>query len=189
MQHSLHADAAAEFQGRSGGEHDVELLRTEGDARLPEPQHLPRRRVVRRLLHGGIRVHEGARCEEEARHGIRHHHRTDLPALPASVAHGAAAFGGPAPDQGGAVGQFPGSSLLPPHAVERRHRLHVEQQPLFVVLAAAGRYQRGECTGPGRVVPDGGQSRFGRGGADAEPLPAREFQHAVHRRTVVRIQL
>ena len=87
-----------------------------------------------RFVYGGIRVYEGARRQEEAGHGVRRHHGPHVPALPAA---GAFPLGEPAPDQDRAVGQFPGPSLLSPHAFQRRHHLHVDQRPLFVVLAAA----------------------------------------------------
>ena len=57
---SLHADAQAERQGRSRRQHHVEFLRPEGHRRLSEPQYFPRRRVVRPLLHGGLRIYEGS---------------------------------------------------------------------------------------------------------------------------------
>lgn len=48
LQHPLHACAEAKLLGRAGGNHLVGLLRADRDARLPEPQSVPRRGAVRR---------------------------------------------------------------------------------------------------------------------------------------------
>ena len=114
VQHPLHADAQAERQGRPRRQHHVEFLRSESHRRLSEPQYFPRRRVVRPLLHGGLRIHEGSRRQAQAGHRIRRHDRTDLPAVPRALAHGPFPHGQPAEDQGRTVDQFPGPPPITP---------------------------------------------------------------------------
>ena len=180
VQHSLHADAQAERQGRSRRQHHVEFLRPEGHRRLSEPQYFPRRRVVRPLLHGGLRIYEGSRRQAQTGHRIRRHDRTDLPAVPRALAYGPFPHGEPAEDQGRTVDQFSGPPLLRPYAFERRHHLHVDQQPLFVLLAAADRHQRGRHDSPGRSrIP----------GQYLQQIPDQQFQDPVHRRPFVRLRL
>ena len=153
VQHFVHPGAQAEFQGRSRRQYDVEFLRTEGYRRLPEPQHLPGSGGAGRFVYGGIRVYEGARRQEKARHGIRRYHRTHLPAFSGAVAYAAVPFGEPAKDQGGAFGQFSGPPLLSAYAFECGNHLPVDQQPLLFVLAAARRYQRRRCESAGLDLP------------------------------------
>ena len=138
------------------------------------------RRVVRPLLHGGLRIYEGSRRQAQTGHRIRRHDRTDLPAVPRALAHGPFPHGEPAEDQGRTVDQFSGPPLLRPYAFERRHHLHVDQQPLFVLLAAADRHQRGRHDSPGRSrIP----------GQYLQQIPDQQFQDPVHRRPFVRLRL
>ena len=125
----------------------------EGYRRLPEPQHLPGSGGAGRFVYGGIRVYEGARRQEKARHGIRRYHRTHLPAFSGAVAYAAVSFGEPAEDQGGAFGQFSGPPLLSAYAFECGNHLPVDQQPLLFVLAAARRYQCRRCESAGLDLP------------------------------------
>lgn len=95
-------------------------------------------------------------------------------------AHGPFPHGEPAEDQGRTVDQFSGPPLLRPYAFERRHHLHVDQQPLFVLLAAADRHQRGRHDTPGRSrIP----------GQYLQQIPDQQFQDPVHRRPFVRLRL
>ena len=121
-----------------------------------------------------------ARRQAQTGHRIRRHDRTDLPAVPRALAYGPFPHGEPAEDQGRTVDQFSGPPLLRPYAFERRHHLHVDQQPLFVLLAAADRHQRGRHDSPGRSrIP----------GQYLQQIPDQQFQDPVHRRPFVRLRL